>query len=109
MPPTRVAIAGLGAIGRVCAVLARKLADGVPGSRRSPVPRPAITPRRRTGSPPRGLHARWSSLETFPDHADLAVECAPPCVLIRICRPMLEAGKQVMGARGRQRCCRGRS
>src|SRR5262249_50478733 len=34
--------------------------------------------------------------EAFPAHADLAVECTPACVLERICRPMLEAGKQVM-------------
>ena len=92
MPPTRVAIAGLGAIGRV---LARKLADGVPG----------LT----LASAATGNHAKaqdWLTAEgitcplvepeTFPDHADLAVECAPPCVLDRICRPMLEAGKQVM-------------
>ena len=31
-----------------------------------------------------------------PLHADLAIECAPAAVLERICRPMLEAGKQVM-------------
>jgi aspartate dehydrogenase len=34
--------------------------------------------------------------ELFPSHADLAIECAPAAVLERICRPMLEAGKQVM-------------
>src|SRR5438034_1517096 len=34
--------------------------------------------------------------EAFPALADLAVECAPASVLERICRPMLEAGKQVM-------------
>ena len=32
----------------------------------------------------------------FPTHADLAVECAPAALLEKICRPMLEAGKQVM-------------
>ena len=35
-------------------------------------------------------------LEEFPEHADLAVECAPASLLERICKPMLEAGKQVM-------------
>ena len=35
-------------------------------------------------------------LEEFPEHADLAIECAPASLLERICRPMLEAGKQVM-------------
>jgi len=29
-------------------------------------------------------------------HADLAIECAPASVIEQICRPMLEAGKQVM-------------
>src|SRR5207245_10850592 len=35
-------------------------------------------------------------LEHFPDHADLAVECAPAALLDDICRPMLGAGKQVL-------------
>ena len=35
-------------------------------------------------------------LDEFPQHADLAVECAPAAILERICRPMLTAGKQVM-------------
>src|SRR5207248_11127960 len=35
-------------------------------------------------------------LEALPVHADLAVECAPACVLEQICRPMLEAGKRVV-------------
>lgn len=35
-------------------------------------------------------------LSALPDHADLAVECAPAAVLEDICRPMLEAGKDVM-------------
>ena len=36
------------------------------------------------------------ALEEFPEHADLAIECAPASLLENICRPMLEAGKQVM-------------
>ena len=32
----------------------------------------------------------------MPDHADLAVECAPAAAIESICRPMLEAGKAVM-------------
>src|SRR5207244_1651206 len=35
-------------------------------------------------------------IEDFPKHADLAIECAPAAMIERICRPMLEAGKQVM-------------
>jgi aspartate dehydrogenase len=89
---TRVAIAGLGAIGRV---LARKLADGVPGL--------ALTCAA-TGD--RSKAAEWLKAqnvccplvepEAFPDLADLAVECAPASAFERICRPMLEKGKQVM-------------
>ncbi len=89
---TRVAVAGLGAIGRV---VARTLADGVPGLELACVAA--------------GDHAKaqaWLAaehidcplvdLEAFPQHADLAVECAPSALLERICRPMLEAGKTVM-------------
>ncbi len=92
MFPTRVAIAGLGAIGRA---LARKLADEVPGLALAC----AAT----------GDHAKaqaWLDAEhiacpllepeDFPMHADLAVECAPASALERICKPMLENGKKVM-------------
>jgi aspartate dehydrogenase len=89
---TRVAIAGLGAIGRA---LARKLADGVPGL--------ALV------CAATGDHAKaqaWLDAERiacplvepedFPMHADLAVECAPASALERICKPMLENGRKVM-------------
>jgi aspartate dehydrogenase len=92
MPETRVAIAGLGSIGRV---LARKLADGMPGLRLACA-----------AAGDRAKAQAWLDAERivcplvepedFPTHADLAVECAPAAVLERICRPMLEAGKQVM-------------
>ena len=36
------------------------------------------------------------ALEEFPQHADLAVECAPAKIIAQICRPMLTAGPQVM-------------
>jgi aspartate dehydrogenase len=89
---TRVAIAGLGAIGRV---LARKLADGIPGlalacaAARDRAKAQAWLARERIDCP-------LVEPEAFPDHADLAVECAPAAILERICRPMLEAGKAVM-------------
>ena len=35
-------------------------------------------------------------LDAMPQHADLAVECAPGESSIEICRPMLAAGKRVM-------------
>jgi aspartate dehydrogenase len=90
--PTRVAIAGLGAIGRV---LARSLAGGLPGMTLAC----AAT----------GDHAKaqaWLAAEKiecplvepedFPEQSDLAVECAPAPVFERICRPMVEAGKCVV-------------
>ncbi len=89
---TRVAIAGLGAIGRV---LARKLADGMPGLTL------ACAAARDHAKAQAWLEAEQISCplvepEAFPAHADLAIECAPAAVLERICRPMLEAGKTVM-------------
>jgi aspartate dehydrogenase len=89
---TRVAIAGLGSIGRV---LARKLADGIPGltlgcaATRDHAKAQAWLDAERIACP-------LVEPEAFPTHADLAIECAPAAVLERICRPMLEAGKQVM-------------
>src|SRR5256885_10306726 len=60
------------------------------------------TPRDLPFSPPRrspdreGIEVPIIPLTEFPEHADLAVECAPAAILERICRPMLGAGKQVM-------------
>jgi aspartate dehydrogenase len=89
---TRVAIAGLGAIGRV---LARRLAAGMPGLALA-----AAATRGREKAEAwlasEGIACPLVEPEEFPDHADLAVECAPAAVIERICRPMLEAGKAVM-------------
>ena len=92
MPVTRIAIAGLGAIGRV---LARRLADGIPGlvlacaaARDEAKARAWLTAH--------NIACPLVPLQDFPQHADLAIECAPGAMLERICRPMLEAGKQVM-------------
>ncbi len=92
MSVTRIAIAGLGAIGRV---LARRLYDGIPGLTL------ACAAARDEAKAHAWLKAQKIdcpivSLESFPARADLAVECAPAAMLERICRPMLEAGKQVM-------------
>jgi aspartate dehydrogenase len=102
MPITRVAVAGLGAIGRV---LARKLFAGVPGLTL------ACAAARDHAKARAWLDAEHIACplvepEAFPALADLAVECAPASVLERICRPMLEAGKQVMCSQP-ARCCRG--
>lgn len=88
----RVGIAGLGAIGRV---LARRLADGIEGLQL------ACVAARDAGKAQAWLDAQLITcpivtLAEFPQHADLAVECAPASLLDAICRPMLEAGKQVM-------------
>jgi aspartate dehydrogenase len=92
MADTRVAIAGLGAVGRV---LAQRLAAGIPGLQL------AAVAARDAGKAQAWLDAQdircpVVSLAALPQHADLAVECAPPPLLEQICRPMLEAGKKVM-------------
>ena len=92
MTTIRVGIAGLGAIGRV---LARQLADGVPGlalaciSARDSAKAKAWRDAQHIACPVVGL-------VEIPARADLVVECAPPEILEQVCRPMLEAGKRVM-------------
>src|SRR4051812_18051460 len=92
MPDIRVAIAGLGAIGRV---LARRLADGMPGIALAGV---AVRDRTKAETWLRAqkIDVPIVALEEMPAHADLAVECAPAALIEQICRPMLAAGKQVM-------------
>jgi len=91
MPETRVAIAGLGAIGRE---VARRL-QGMPG-----VGLACVAARDRAKAQDfldgTGIACPIVPFEAFPDHADLAVECAPAALLEPICRPMLAAGKQVL-------------
>jgi len=92
MPVTRVAIAGLGAIGRA---LARRLAAGVPGltlvgaAARDRAKAQAWLDEQKIVCP-------LLELADFPQHADLAIECAPAAIIEDICRPMLLAGKRVM-------------
>src|SRR5436305_14310190 len=88
----RIAIAGLGTIGRV---LARKLAGGMPGLTLACVAA-GDEERARGWLDEEGIDAPIVPLDDFPEHADLAVECAPAAALEQICRPMLGAGKQVM-------------
>jgi aspartate dehydrogenase len=92
MPATRVAIAGLGAIGRV---LAERLAAGVPGLQLTCIAARDEDKARRW-LVAQGISCPLVSLAELPLHADLAVECAPAEALEDICRPMLEAGKKVM-------------
>jgi aspartate dehydrogenase len=88
----RIAIAGLGEIGRT---MARRLAQGMPGLSLA-----AIATRDREKAKKwldgEGIACPLVSLDELPDHADLVVECAPAAILDRICTPMLRAGKQVM-------------
>jgi aspartate dehydrogenase len=92
LPTKRIAIAGLGEIGRT---VARKLAQGLPGLSLS-----AIATRDREKAQAwlerEGIAAALVTLDELPDHADLVVECAPAAILAQICGPMLRAGKQVM-------------
>jgi aspartate dehydrogenase len=93
MTPIRVAIAGLGAIGRV---LARELAsDSLPGLMLT-CAAARDHAKAQTWLAAEGIACPLVEVEAFPAHADLAVECAPAAVVDRICRPMLEAGKRVM-------------
>src|ERR1044072_5012109 len=88
----RVAIAGLGTIGRT---LARKLADGMPGLSLACVAA-RDEEKARGWLDEEGIEVPIVALDEFPAHADLAVECAPAAILEQICRPMLTAGKQEM-------------
>jgi aspartate dehydrogenase len=92
MSSKRIAIAGLGEIGKT---VARKLAQGLPG-----LVLAAITTRDRAKAQAwldrEGIACPLISLDELPAHADLVVECAPAAILDQICRPMLRAGKQVM-------------
>lgn len=92
MSSTRIAVAGLGAIGRA---LARRLADGVPGLTLAGV---AVRDRAKAEAwlIEQGIACPILALADFPNHADLAVESAPASIIEDICRPMLEAGKRVM-------------
>ena len=92
MNEIRVAIAGLGAIGRV---VARRLADGMPGlmlvcaAARDVAKAKAWLDEAKISCP-------LVKLAEFPRYADVAVECTGAEALESICTPMLAAGKHVM-------------
>ena len=92
MTDTRIAIAGLGAIGRV---IARRLADGIPGLALA-CAAAGNEEKARAWLKEQGIDCPVVPLADFPQHADIAIECAPASQLDAICRPMLEAGKSVM-------------
>jgi aspartate dehydrogenase len=92
MPNTRIAVAGLGTIGRA---LVRCLAGGVAGLELSGV---AVRDQEKSRAwlQENGISSPLLTLPELPDHADLAVEAAPAHVLEEICQPMLSRGKRVM-------------
>ncbi len=92
MAVLRIAIAGLGAIGRT---LARELNKGVPGLELACA---AAGNRAKAEAwlTAEGIACPLVPLADFPKYADIAVECAPAALLEQICRPMLETGKSVM-------------
>jgi aspartate dehydrogenase len=92
MSLSRVAIAGLGAIGRA---VARRLADGMPGLVLAGVAA-RDAGRAQLWLQAQNIDCPVVDLDALAQHADLAIECAPGQILDQICRPMLLAGKQVM-------------
>jgi aspartate dehydrogenase len=92
MSLSRVAIAGLGAIGRA---VARRLADGMPGLVLAGIAA-RDAGRAQLWLQAQGIDCPVVELDALPQHADLTIECAPGQILDQICRPMLLAGKQVM-------------
>src|SRR5262249_51885373 len=92
MTPTRVAIAGLGAIGRA---VARRLTDGLPGLRLACIAT-GNADKARDWLKQQNIECPIVELDAFPDHADLAIECAPAVILQRHFRPLPRARQQVM-------------
>ena len=92
MSSKRIAIAGLGAIGRT---VARKLADGLPGLTLSGIAT-RDQGKAQAWLDREGISCPLILLDDVPAHAELVLECAPAAILDQICRPMLNAGKQVM-------------
>jgi aspartate dehydrogenase len=90
--PIRVAIAGLGAVGRT---LARRLSAGIPGLELACVSA-RDEAKARAWLEAEKIACPVVPLDAMPQHADLAVECAPGDIINQICQPMLAAGKRVM-------------
>ena len=88
----RVAIAGLGAIGKE---LARRLTEGVPGYRLTAV---AARDRDRAAATLRevGVEVPVVTIEELEPLADIVIECAPAALLAAIAEPVLRAGKEVV-------------
>lgn len=92
MTPTRIGVAGLGAVGRT---VTRALAQGMFGLELGAVAAHNHV-KARDWLEQEGISCPIIKLEAMPSHADLLVECALAAVLDDICRPMLSARKRVM-------------
>jgi aspartate dehydrogenase len=89
---TRVAIAGLGAVGRV---LVSRLAEGLPGTELSAVSsRDPV--RAQQAIRELGADVPVTEVDELEPLADLVVECAPAHLLPAIAEPFLRAGKEVV-------------
>ena len=88
----RVAIAGLGAIGKE---LARRLSEGVPGYRLTAV---AARDRDRAAATLReaGIEVPVVAIDELEPLADIVIECAPAALLAAIAEPVLRAGKEIV-------------
>ena len=88
----RVAIAGLGAIGRA---IARKLDEGVTGLTLS-----AVAVRDPAGADTflktLSRHPAVIPLDSLAGHADIVVECAPAHLLVAIAEPVLREGRKLV-------------
>jgi aspartate dehydrogenase len=89
---TRVAIAGLGAVGRV---LVSRLAEGLPGIELSAVSSRDLVRAQHTMRE-LGVTVAVKDVEELEPLADLVVECAPAHLLPSIAEPFLRAGKEVV-------------
>lgn len=93
MSEIKVAVAGLGAIGKAVAMALH--GAKLPGLRLA-----AVASRDHAKASDwlqmQGITAPVVALADLPKYADIAVECAPGAILGEICTPMLEAGKRVM-------------
>jgi aspartate dehydrogenase len=91
-PEQRVAIAGLGAIGRA---IARSLDQGIAGWRLAAVAsRDAAKAEAFLAS--LSQRARFVPLAALADEADTVIECAPARLLAEIAEPVLRAGKRLV-------------
>ena len=93
MGRTRIAIVGLGAIGRA---LARPIAAGEFHGLDLAAVAARDVAKATAWLAEAGIACPVVALDAVPDHADIAIECAPAALLPDICRPMLEAGKRVV-------------